>query len=109
MGGTAQFPVEQDIGFAVRLSELKVSSANPKPAAAMIGRFTLAVDGTLSFTAGLDVLISVTNRIYNPFRTDLNAGELVYVDCDPTAGSPVHATQRCRGYCGMDYEYICQG
>src|SRR5438477_359177 len=39
MGGSAPFPVEQDLGSGVRLFELKVSTANPKPSAAQVGGF----------------------------------------------------------------------
>ena len=55
MGGAAPFPVEQDLGSAVRLFELKVSTANPKPFAAEVGRFTLGSDGSLNFTADVNV------------------------------------------------------
>jgi len=51
MGGAAPFQVEQDLGSPMRLFELKVSSANPKPFAGEIGRFTVSTDGSLSFSA----------------------------------------------------------
>src|SRR5439155_19907996 len=53
MGGAAPFPVEQDVPGHVRLIELRVSTANPKPLATQVGSFTFSADGSLSFTAGV--------------------------------------------------------
>jgi hypothetical protein len=47
--------VEQDIGSEVRFFELKISSAPTKPFAAQVGRLALALDGSLTFTAEMDV------------------------------------------------------
>ena len=64
MGGSAPFPVEQGLGASVRFYELKVSTDNPKQPAAQVGRFTLRFSGSLSFVAGPDTTIVVTNRVY---------------------------------------------
>ncbi len=53
VGGTAPFPVEQEVPGDVRLIELRVSTANPKPLATQVGSFTMTADGSLSFTAGV--------------------------------------------------------
>jgi hypothetical protein len=53
LGGTSPFPVEQDVPGHLRLIELRVSNANPKPFSTQVGSFDLAADGSLVFTAGL--------------------------------------------------------
>src|SRR5262249_39223208 len=40
LGGASLFPVEQDVPGHVRLIELRVSTANPKPLATQAGSFT---------------------------------------------------------------------
>ena len=104
MGGAAPFQVEQDLGASIQLFEIKVDATNPKPPANLVGRFSLSGDGTIRFTAGLDVVIVVTNSTYFAYNTDLTPGTRVYVDSDPAAGSPVRATQRSLGYREVDYK-----
>jgi hypothetical protein len=53
LGGTSPFPVEIDTPGNARLIELRVSTANPKPFSTQVGNFTLTVNGTLTFTAGI--------------------------------------------------------
>ena len=57
MGGTVPFPVEQDVPGHLRLIELKVSTANPKPVATQAGSLDLTLGGgsvaSLKFTAGV--------------------------------------------------------
>ena len=53
LSGTVPFPVEIDFGGWMRLFELNVSGAIPKPAATQVGAFALTMDGQLSFTAGV--------------------------------------------------------
>ncbi len=50
-----------------------------------------------------EVVITVTNRVYAAYRTDLTNG-YVYVDADVMAGSPVRASQRALGYREVDYK-----
>src|SRR6185436_19409821 len=107
--GAAPFPVEQDLGMAMRLFELKATTTNPKPIAAQIGRVTLSAGGNLTLITGPDLNIVVTNRVYTAYRTDLTGGTYTYVDADPAAGSPVRATQRCLGYREVDYKSIVPG
>lgn len=109
LGGASLFPVEQDLGSAVRLFELKTTSATPKPVAAQIGRATVSAGGNFSFIAGPDINIVVTNRVYTGYRTDLAGGTYTYVDADPAASTPVRATQRCLGYREVDYKSIVPG
>ena len=104
MGGSASFQVEQNLGISVQLFEIKVDATNPKPPANLVGRFALNGDGSVRFTAGLDVVIAVTNSTYFAYNTDLTPGTHVYVDADPAAGSPVRATQRSLGYREVDYK-----
>jgi len=106
ISGTSPFPVEQGLGSSVRMFELNVSPSSPKPPATQVGRFYLSFDGNISFIACPDPVIVVTNRAYVGFRTDLAGGTYTYVDIDPTAGSPVRATQRCLGYREVDYKSI---
>src|SRR5262249_29459062 len=60
LGGASPFPVEQGGPGHVRLIELRVSTANPKPLAAQVGSFTIQADGSLSFTAGVSAPSIVT-------------------------------------------------
>ena len=52
MGGSAPFPVEVDNPGTLLFYDLRISNANPKPAAHLIGSFCLDAAGLLSFTAG---------------------------------------------------------
>jgi hypothetical protein len=52
LGGASPFPLESEVPATNRFIELKVSSATPKPAAAVIGTFSLTAAGVLTFTAG---------------------------------------------------------
>lgn len=60
MGGAAPFTLEQDVPGTARFFELKVSTANPKPAAVRVGSFQLTVDGALTFTAGVPTPLIAT-------------------------------------------------
>ena len=60
MGGAAPFTVEQDVPGATRFFELKVSAANPKPAAVRVGSFQLTAEGALTFTAGVPTPLIAT-------------------------------------------------
>ena len=105
MGGAVPFPVEQDLPGRVRFFELQVSTANPKPAAVLVGSFTLNARGELSFAAEAPALaLLVGTNSYAAFRPDLPGGSWVYVDAEPAAGSPVRATQRSLGYREVDYK-----
>jgi hypothetical protein len=52
LSGASPFPIELEAPATMRFFELKASSANPKPAATMVGVFNLTVDGVLTFTSG---------------------------------------------------------
>lgn len=52
LGGSASFPVESDVPGTLLFYELKISNANPKPAALLVGSFCLDAAGVLTFTAG---------------------------------------------------------
>jgi hypothetical protein len=52
MGGSAPFPVEADNPATLLFYELKISNANPKPTALLVGSFCLDAAGALKFTAG---------------------------------------------------------
>jgi hypothetical protein len=51
-GGNAPFIVEQTIPGTFLLWGIQPSQANPKPADALVGSFTITADGTLTFVAG---------------------------------------------------------
>lgn len=48
--------------------------------------------------------LQVGANLYTAFHPDLTNGTWVYVDADPTAGSPLRATQRALGYREVDYK-----
>jgi len=52
MGGSAPFPVESENPATNRFVQLKVSNATTKPAATIVGVFSLTAAGVLTFTAG---------------------------------------------------------
>ena len=52
LGGNAPFIVEQTIPGTFLLWGIQPSAANPKPADALVGSFTITADGTLTFAAG---------------------------------------------------------
>jgi len=52
LSGASPFPLEGEAPATNRFIELKVSSATPKPAAAIVGTFSLTAAGVLTFTAG---------------------------------------------------------
>jgi len=104
MGGSAPFTVEQDLGSSIRLYELKVSTANPKPIAAQVGRFSLSGGGTLTFTANLPpvavddgattlenqgVAISTAQLLANDSDPDLDPLTVTSVSATSTNGGTV--------------------
>jgi hypothetical protein len=52
LGGLTGFPIEGLIPATLNFYELQVSAVTPKPAAALVGSFTLDASGKLTFTAG---------------------------------------------------------
>jgi hypothetical protein len=104
MGGTAPFPVEQGLDSSVRLYELKVGAAGPKPYAAQVGRFTMTSGGSLTFTADLPpiaaddgaatlrnqgITISAAQLLGNDSDPDLDPLSVVSVSATSTNGGSV--------------------
>lgn len=58
LGGEAPFPVENTIPSTLAFYELQISTATPKPAAPLIGRFSMDNNGNLTFTAGAAVVLT---------------------------------------------------
>jgi hypothetical protein len=52
LGGTVTYTVASPIAGTVGFYEIDPSSVSPKPNAKQVGSFTMAADGTLTFTAG---------------------------------------------------------
>jgi hypothetical protein len=51
-GGLAPLPVDAINPTTIALYQVEVSATNPKPAATLVGAFTLDINGNLRFTAG---------------------------------------------------------
>ena len=56
LGGASVFKVESPLPADLKFYEIKPSTASPKPASQLIGRFTLGTDGGLKFVAGAAVV-----------------------------------------------------
>lgn len=52
LGGSTSFTVEQAIPATLQFWEIKPSAALPKPASTLVGTFSLAANGTLTFSVG---------------------------------------------------------
>ncbi|MDB6040161.1 MAG: hypothetical protein JWM99_4002, partial [Verrucomicrobiales bacterium] len=52
LGGASSFIIEGTIPATIRFFQIKPSSATPKPAATLVGSFTMTADGTLVFHSG---------------------------------------------------------
>lgn len=52
LGGTSVFPIDAAVPATLKFVEVRPSTANPKPAARVLGTFTLGTDGVLKYRAG---------------------------------------------------------
>jgi hypothetical protein len=61
VGGLSPLPVDALNPTTIALYEVQISASNPKPAAALVGAFTMDVNGGLTFTAkALPPLVSAS-------------------------------------------------
>ncbi len=81
LGGAAPFKVEQSVPGTFQFWGIQPSAVNPKPAAAVVGTFTIDNKGTLKFTVG-----SPPPRIISITR----AGGVNTVSFTSTAGGSYH-------------------
>jgi hypothetical protein len=89
LGGTSPFPVEQDAPGHLRLIELRVSGANPKPLSTQVGSFDVAVDGSqnvsVKFTAG----VSAPTFTLQPVSQTAECGSSATFSVSATGDGPV--------------------
>ena len=52
LSGAVPFTIDNTIATTLRFFELKVSGVTPKPDATQVGSFSIALNGTITFTAG---------------------------------------------------------
>ena len=83
LGGAAPFPIEIENPAANRFIELKASNVSPKPAATIVGTFSLTSAGVLTFTAGPPVTALTQSHIQSIARS----GSLNTVTFSTTSGA----------------------
>ena len=69
LGGAAPFPIEIENPATNRFIELKASNVSPKPAATIVGTFSLTSAGVLTFSAGPPVTALTQSHIQSIARS----------------------------------------
>ena len=74
LSGAVPFTIDNAIATTLRFFELKVSGVTPKPEAAQVGSFSIALNGVITFTAGASGGGSVPAITADPTNVTVFAG-----------------------------------
>lgn len=96
LGGTSTFPVEGNVPGKFRFFEVKTSTANPKPAAKLVGSFEISAEGDLTFRAGAGVVLPPIEKVTASIE---RSAENVVISFSPQAQTSyrVHASDSVLG------------